>query len=228
MPAQQQALLYNTGNAVSAVLWCLCLFLHGHRQCGFRDTECFRELFYAALVREHLQNDMTADLRVGVIIKPHGVRGELKVYPTTDNPSRFDEITHVKLIQQGRPLGDFKVEGVKYFKDIVILKLEGFGSINEVESLKGAELYIPREEGAALNEGEYYIADIIGMEVVTDDGTKLGAVRDVMETGANDVYVVDRGGNKELLIPAIKQCILNTDINENVMTVHLMDGLMEL
>lgn len=171
---------------------------------------------------------MTTDLRVGVIIKPHGIRGELKVYPTTDSPLRYDEITHVKITQQGRLIGDRRVEGVKYFKDIVILKLEGYNDINEIETLKGAELYIPREEGAELEEGEYYIADIIGMEVVTEDGVRLGTVKDVMETGANDVYVVDRGSDKELLIPAIKQCILDMDIDKNLMTVHLLDGLMEL
>ena len=100
--------------------------------------------------------------------------------------------------------------------------------MNAAEALKGAELYIPRVEGAKLNEGEYYIADIIGMEVVSDDGAHLGRVKDVMETGANDVYVVEREGGKELLIPAIKDCILDTDIDANVLTVHLLDGLMEL
>ena len=171
---------------------------------------------------------MTTDLRVGVIIKPHGIKGEVKVYPTTDSPLRFNEITHVNIIQQGRTIGDVKVAGVKFFKDIVILKLKGYNDINEVEALKGAELYIPREEGAELEDGEYYIADIIGMEVLTDDGARLGTVKDVMETGANDVYVVEREGGKELLLPAIKQCILDTDIDKNVMTVHLMDGLLEL
>lgn len=171
---------------------------------------------------------MTTDLRVGVIIKPHGIKGEVKVYPTTDSPLRFNEITHVNIIQQGRAIADVKVAGVKFFKDIVILKLKGYNDINEVEALKGAELYIPREEGAELEDGEYYIADIIGMEVLTDDGVRLGTVKDVMETGANDVYVVEREGGKELLLPAIKQCILDTDIDKNVMTVHLMDGLLEL
>ena len=171
---------------------------------------------------------MTTDLRVGVIIKPHGIKGEVKVYPTTDSPLRFNEITHVNIIQQGRTIGDVKVAGVKFFKDIVILKLKGYNDINEVEALKGAELYIPREEGAELEDGEYYIADIIGMEVLTDDGVRLGTVKDVMETGANDVYVVEREGGKELLLPAIKQCILDTDIDKNVMTVHLMDGRLEL
>ena len=171
---------------------------------------------------------MTTDLRVGVIIKPHGIKGEVKVYPTTDSPLRFDEITHVKIIQQGKELGDHRISSVKYFKDIVILKFKGIDNINDVEPLKGAELYIPREEGAELSEGEYYIADIIGMTVMTDGGEKLGTVKDVMETGANDVYVVNAECGREILIPAIKQCILDTDIENNIMTVHLIDGLLEL
>lgn len=171
---------------------------------------------------------MTTDLRVGVIVKPHGIKGEVKVYPTTDSPLRFNEITHVKLIRQGRELGDLKVESVKYFKELAILGLEGVSDMNAAEALKGAELYIPREEGAELAEGEYYIADIIGMDVLTEDGVKLGTVSDVMETGANDVYVVELEDGREVLIPAIKQCILDTDIEKNIMTVHLLDGLMEL
>ena len=171
---------------------------------------------------------MTTDLRVGVIIKAHGIKGEVKVYPTTDSPFRFDEITHVKLKMNDRMVGDFRIDGVKYFKNIVILKFKGIDDISEVEKWKGAELYIPREEGAALEEGEYYIADIIGMTVITDTGETLGTVSDVLETGANDVYVVKRPGGKDLLIPAIRQCILDTDIEHDVLTVHLLDGLLDL
>ncbi len=171
---------------------------------------------------------MTTELRVGIITKTHGIRGEVKVYPTTDSPLRFDEIKHVRIEQRGRDLGDCRIVSVKHFKDIVILKLEGFDDMDAAEALKGAELYIPRDEGAALQEGEYYIADIIGMDVVADDGMHLGVVKDVMETGANDVYVVEREDGKELLIPAIKDCILDTNIDANVLTVHLLDGLMEL
>jgi len=178
-------------------------------------------------VTKFLRN-MTTDLRVGVIIKAHGIKGEVKVYPTTDSPFRFDEITHVKVKMQDRTLGDFRISGVKYFKDIVILKFKGIDDINEVEKWKGAELYIPREEGAELEDGEYYIADIIGMKVITENGETLGTVKDVLETGANDVYVVERPGGKDLMIPAIKQCILDTDIENEVMTVHLLDGLLDL
>ena len=172
---------------------------------------------------------MNADLRVGVIIKTHGIKGEVKVYPTTDSPFRFDELERVKLKLSGKTVRELHIEGVKHFKDIVILKFKGIDNINDVEQYKGAELYIPREEGAELAEGEYYIADIIDIEVVTDKGEKLGVVRDVLETGANDVYIVKRYDNgKDLLLPVIPDCILDTDIENNIMTVHVMDGLMDL
>ncbi|MDO4960736.1 MAG: ribosome maturation factor RimM [Eubacteriales bacterium] len=171
---------------------------------------------------------MTTDLRVGVITKSHGIKGEVKVYPTTDSPFRFDEITHVKLVLHGKEIGDFKIGSVKYFKDQVILKLKGIDDISVAEKYKGADLYIPREEGAELKDGEYYIADIIGMKVVLDTGETLGTVKDVLETGANDVYIVERPGAKDVMIPAIKQCILDTDIENDIMTVHLLDGLLDL
>ena len=171
--------------------------------------------------------EMNKELRVGVIVKTHGIRGEVKVYPTTDSPERFDDIEKVKL-RQGKRVYEFQIEKARYQKNLVILKFKGIDNINDVEQYRGAELWIDREDGADLKEGEYYIADIIGIEVITDDGTKLGTVKDVLETGANDVYIVERNGMKDLLIPAIKECILDVNIEENIMTVHLMDGLLDL
>lgn len=171
--------------------------------------------------------EMNKELRVGVIVKTHGIRGEVKVYPTTDSPERFDDIETVKL-RQGKRVNELRIEKVRYQKNLVLVKFKGIDDINDVEQYKGAELWIDREDGAELSEGEYYIADIIGIDVVTEDGTKLGAVKDVLETGANDVYIVGRQGGRDLLIPAIKECILNVDIEENVMTVHLLDGLLDL
>ena len=170
---------------------------------------------------------MNAELRVGVIVKTHGIKGEVKVYPTTDSPLRFEELTHVKL-RSGKTVRELDIEQVRFFKNLVILKFKGIDSINDVALYKGAELYIPREEGQELGEGEYYIADIIDIRVVTDTGEELGTVRDVMETGANDVYIVRRRGMKDLLIPATEECILDVDIENNVMTVHLLDGLLDL
>ncbi len=170
---------------------------------------------------------MNAELRVGVIVKTHGIKGEVKVYPTTDSPLRFEELTHVKL-KSGKTVRELDIEQVRFFKNLVILKFKGIDNINDVEQYKGADLYIPREEGQELGEGEYYIADIIDIRVVTDTGEELGTVRDVLETGANDVYIVKRKGQKDLLLPATEECILDVDIEQNVMTVHLLDGLLDL
>jgi len=170
---------------------------------------------------------MNAELRVGVIVKTHGIKGEVKVYPTTDSPLRFEELTHVKL-KSGKTVRELDIEQVRFFKNLVILKFKGIDNINDVEQYKGADLYIPREEGQELGEGEYYIADIIDIRVVTDTGEELGTVRDVLETGANDVYIVKRKGQKDLLLPATEECILDVDIEQNVMIVHLLDGLLDL
>lgn len=162
-------------------------------------------------------------LKVGVITTTHGVRGEVKVYPTTD-ADRFLDLEYV-LLDTGREKRKLEIQNVKYFKNLVILKFKGIDNINDIEMYKQRELWVPREEAQELDEDEYYIADLIGMKVVTEDGTSVGILKDVMETGANDVYVVQDAQGKELLLPAIHQCILDVDIEKNIMTVHLMKGL---
>ena len=162
-------------------------------------------------------------LKVGVITTTHGVRGEVKVFPTTD-PERFLDLEYV-ILDAGREMKKLEIRNVKFFKNLVILKFKNIDNINDIEKYKGKELWIPREEAQDLEEDEYYIADLIGMKVVTEDGTSVGILKDVMETGANDVYVVQDAQGKELLLPAIHQCILDVDIEKNIMTVHLMKGL---
>ena len=163
-------------------------------------------------------------LQVGVITSTHGVRGEVKVFPTTDDPNRFKSLKHV-LLDTGREKKSLEVQGVKFFKQFVILKFKGIDNINDIEMYKKRELWIPREEAQELEEDEYYIADLIGMDVVLEDGSKFGTLKDVMETGANDVYVVEDAKGEEILLPAIRECILDVDVEKNVMTIHLMKGL---
>ena len=166
-------------------------------------------------------------LRVGVITTTHGIRGEVKVFPTTGSPKRFEEIENVVLVSKKDEL-ELEIERVRYFKNLVILKFKGIDNINDIEMYKGAELYVDRAHGDKLEEGEYYIADIIGLKVFDEAGELLGEVSDVIETGANDVYAVRRKGKKDLLIPAIKSCILSVDIEAGKMTVRLLDGLLDL
>ena len=163
-------------------------------------------------------------LKVGVITTTHGVRGEVKVYPTTDEPERFLELDYV-LLDTGRELRKLEIKNVKFFKNLVILKFKGVDNINDIEKYKGRELWIPRKEGQELEEDEYYIADLLGMSVVLEDGQEFGTLKDVMETGANDVYIIDSAEHGEVLLPAIKECILDVDLEKNVMTIHLMKGL---
>jgi 16S rRNA processing protein RimM len=163
-------------------------------------------------------------LRVGVITTTHGIRGEVKVFPTTDDINRFDNLKNV-LLDTGKELIPLEIQGVKYFKNTVILKFKGIDDINDIEKYRGKDLLVTRENAVKLEEGEYFIYDLIDSDVFNEDGTKLGVLNEVMTTGANDVYVIKTADNKEILIPAIKDCILNVNIDKKEITVHLLDGL---
>ena len=165
-------------------------------------------------------------LRVGVISSTHGVRGEVKVYPTTDDANRFKKLKKV-VLDTGREYIDLEISGVKFFKNQVILKFKGIDNINDIEKYKGKDLLVHREDAVKLEENENYVADLIDLKVVTDEGQVLGCLTEVMETGANDVYVVETEYGKELLLPAIRDCILDVDLDEEVMTVHILPGLFD-
>lgn len=170
--------------------------------------------------------DMEELLKVGVITSTHGIRGEVKVYPTTDDLNRF---TYLKdcIIDTGTKRLPVQVEGCKFFKNQAILKFKGYDSINDIEKYKNASLLVTRENAVPLEEGEFYIADIINAKVYEENGNELGILTEVMETGANDVYVVQMKNGKEVLIPAIPDCILEVDIEEPKVVVHLMKGMLE-
>jgi len=163
-------------------------------------------------------------LQVGVISSTHGVRGEVKVYPTTDDALRFKSLKKV-ILDTGKEQLPLEIQNVKFFKQFVILKFKGIDNINDIERYKHCPLLIEREDAVPLEEDEHFIADMIGMQVVTEDGKQFGTLKDVMETGANDVYIISSEEHGEVLLPAIKECILDVDEEEGKMTVHLMDGL---
>lgn len=171
-------------------------------------------------------------LKVGVVTSTHGVRGEVKVFPTTDDAKRFKRLKQVKL-DMGKELLTLDIEGVKFFKNMVILKFKGYDNVDDVQKYRQKDLYVERKDAVRLSKDEYFVADLIDMEVYTQENQKLGILKEVISTGANDVYSVEICGEfaannkKEVLIPAIKQCILNVDLEANKMTVHLMDGLLD-
>ena len=170
---------------------------------------------------------MVSRFRVGVIAGTHGLRGEVKVFPTTDEPARFLDLEKV-ILDTGREERTLTIRSVKFFKKFVILGFKGMDRIEDVEKLKGAELLINREDAIPLEEGEYFIPDLLGLRVVTDDGRELGVIKDVIETGANNVYDVQNEDGARILIPAIPQCILDVRLEEGEMTVHLLPGLENL
>lgn len=167
---------------------------------------------------------MEKQLQVGVISSTHGVRGEVKVFPTTDDVTRFRQLKKVYL-DTGREMLQLEIQNVKFFKQFAILKFKGIDNINDIEKYRGKSLMIDREDAVDLDEDEYFIADMIGMKVYTEDGSEFGTLKDVMETGANDVYIIDSLEHGEVLIPAIRECILDVDMDEERMTIHLMEGL---
>ena len=167
---------------------------------------------------------MEKQLQVVVISSTHGVRGEVKVFPTTDDVTRFRQLKKVYL-DTGREMLPLEIQNVKFFKQFAILKFKGIDNINDIEKYRGKSLMIDREDAVDLDEDEYFIADMIGMKVCTEDGSEFGTLKDVMETGANDVYIIDSLEHGEVLIPAIRECILDVDMDEERMTIHLMEGL---
>ena len=179
----------------------------------------------AVVVNRRMEN-MEQFLRVGVISSTHGIRGEVKVYPTTDDPERFLDLDEV-ILDTGREHKILEIEGVKFFKNQVILKFKGYDNINDIEKYLKKDLLVDREHAVELGENENFIADLIDMEVVTEEGKVLGTLTDVIETGANDVYAVKTPEGKEILLPAIRDCILDVNVDEKRMTVHVMEGLLD-
>lgn len=165
-------------------------------------------------------------LRVGTYVNTHGVRGEIKVYPHTDDVERFSDLDHLYMeTKQG--LVKMEVKSARYFKNLAILKFKGIDNINDIERYKGSDLYVTRDQAVELEDDEYFICDIIGADVTTDEGEKLGIVKDVLQTGANDVYVIQRDNKKDVLIPVIPSCVLDIDTDEKKVLVHLMPGLID-
>jgi len=166
---------------------------------------------------------MTDKFQVGVITQTHGIRGEVKVFPTTDNVNRFKKLKSVE-VDTGKEKIELHISSVKYFKQFVILKFQEYDDINQVEFLKNAKLMVDRDHAVKLSKDEYYIADLIGLKVISDTDEELGAISDVLQTGANDVYVVENK-DEELLVPAIKECILGVYPEDGYIQIKLMKGL---
>lgn len=167
---------------------------------------------------------MQKRLEVGQIVNTFGIKGEVKVMPFTDDITRFDDLEKV-YVKTKKEEKLYKIQNVRYHKNMVLIKFENIETPEQAELLRNAFLEIDREDAIPLEEGTYYIADLIGMEVYSDDGNKLGIVEDIYNTGANDIYVVKNDLGKQILLPGIPDVIKDVDLSNKKITVHLIPGL---
>lgn len=165
-------------------------------------------------------------LTVGIITTAHGVHGEVKVYPTTDDVKRFKKCKEL-ILDDEKNKRRVKLLSVKFFKQFVIIKFEGIDTMDDALKLKNASLLVTRDMAVKCEKDEYFIADLIGLKVFDEDNNLIGIVSEVYQTGANDVYEIEKEDSKKVLVPAIKDCIKNVDIKEGKMTIHVMEGLFE-
>lgn len=165
-------------------------------------------------------------LRVGVISNTHGIRGEVKVFPTTDEKERFDDLEYVYL-DTGKEKLKLEIQNVKFFKNMVILKFKGIDNINDIEKYKGKDLLITRDQAVPLEPGQFFLCDVIDSRVVEENGNTVGILKEVLTTAANDVFVVTMDDGKEVLLPVIDECVKDIDLENKLVTVYLMPGLLD-
>ncbi len=164
-------------------------------------------------------------LQIGVITRPHGVRGEVKVFPMTDDVKRFKKLKRT-ILDTGKGHIELECEGAKFFKQFVILKFKDHDSVESVEKYCRKGIFVTREDAVKLGKDEYFIADLIGMCARDEELGIEGTITNVIQTGANDVYVIDLEDGRELLLPAIRDCVLDVDTDERIMKIHVLEGLL--
>ena len=167
---------------------------------------------------------MQKRLEIGQIINTFGIKGEVKVFPLTDNINRFDDLEKV-YIKAKNDSKLYYIESIKYHKNMVLIKFKDINTVEQAELLRNSYIEIDREQAIPLKEGEYFIADLIGLDVYTDEDKLIGKVDEIYNTGANDIYVVKDELGKQTLLPGIKDVIKKVDLNEGKIFVHLIPGL---
>ena len=163
-------------------------------------------------------------LEIGQIVNTFGIKGFVKVNPFTDNINRFDDLKKV-YVESNKTKKQYEIEEVKYHKNMVLIKFKGIENPEQADLLRQCYLLVDRADEEPLEEGTYYIVDMIGMDVYTDEGEKLGNIEDIFNTGSNDIYVVKSELGKQILLPAISDVVKNIDMENKKMVVHLISGL---
>ena len=167
---------------------------------------------------------MTKYLEIGQIVNTFGIKGMVKIKPFTDDINRFDRLKKV-YISNKNGKKEYQIQEVKYHKNMVLMKLEGIDTPERADLLRQSYLLVDRADEEPLEEGVYYIVDLLGLEVYTDDNKLLGKVDDIFNTGSNDIYVVKDEMGKQILLPGIPDVLKNVDLEKGRITVHLIPGL---
>jgi 16S rRNA processing protein RimM len=193
-----------------------------------------RGVFFVAEIKAFAYNTVSRRntggfmFEIGIIVKPQGIRGEMRVLPTTDDPARFSLLKEVYVRSPHQAEKKYTIISVRQQKGLIMLTLAGLNDRNAAAAMVGGALYIPDEWALPLGEDEYYVRDLIGMAVENEGGEPLGEITDVLRTGANDVYVIKAAEGDSFMIPAVKDVVLRVDPAGKRVTLHLMDGLREL
>lgn len=166
---------------------------------------------------------MKERFEIGQIVNTFGIKGEVKVKPFTEYMERFEK--YDTIIVKGKVEKKYKIQNIKYQKSTLVLKLEGIETVEDAEKLKNSYIEVTRDQAGELEDGVYYIADLIGMDVYTDEGTLIGKLDDIYNYGSSDIYVVKNDLGKQVLLPAIEEVIKNVDLENSKITVHLINGL---
>lgn len=166
--------------------------------------------------------------RIGSIANTHGINGHIKVFPTTDDLSRYELLKTVYIGKEDGTKEVYTIKTVKYHKNMVLLKLGEVQDMNQALLLKGREIFITEEDLLPLEENENYVFDLIGLMAIDENGVEHGKVKDVIFTGSNDVYVIDNGTKNGLLLPATKECVVDVNVEEGYMKIHILEGLLDL
>ena len=169
---------------------------------------------------------MKEKLEVGQIVNTFGIKGFVKIYPYVNDIKRFDNLktVYVKIKNEQKIL---EIEEVKYQKNMVLAKFKGIETVEEANKLRNSYVEIDRKDAIPLEEGEYFIADLLGLDVYIDTGEKLGVLEDIYNTGSSDIYVVKNELGKQFLLPYIDEVIKKIDLENGKITVHLIEGLIK-
>lgn len=165
-------------------------------------------------------------IKVGTITQPFGIKGETKVYPDVDDPAYFKKLKKV-FVENGTGYEEFEIESARMALPLVIIKFKGIETPEDIRRYRQKDIYVLRKDAPPLGEGEHYYADLLGLDVTDDEGIYRGKLTDIIETGANDVYEITADDGKSFLLPAIKQCILDIDVEAGTMKIHILEGLLD-